>query len=146
MEPSIVVGCGAGFSADRLDPACALAESGRVGYLALECLGERTLAQGHRDRMLDPATGFNRYLEPRLRALLPICRRSGTRILTNMGAANPLAAAEKARGVARDLGIAGLKIAYVLGDEVTDTLSADTYLPEIGGTIGPFAVHGARSP
>jgi hypothetical protein len=136
MEPPIVVGCGAGFSADRLDPACALAESGRVGYLALECVGERTLAQGHRDRMLDPAAGFNRFLEPRLRALLPICRRSGTRILTNMGAANPVAAAEKARGVAREMGIAGLKIAYILGDEVTDSLSADTYLPEIGGTVG----------
>ncbi len=35
MEQPIVVGCGAGFSADRLDPACALAESGRVGYLVL---------------------------------------------------------------------------------------------------------------
>ena len=47
----LTIGCGAGFSADRLEPACALAESGRLRYLALECLGERTLAQGHVDRM-----------------------------------------------------------------------------------------------
>ncbi len=105
MPQPIVVGCGAGFSADRLDPACALAESGGIAYLVLECLGERTLAHGHRDRMADPAAGFNRYLEPRLRALLPICRLSGTRIITNMGAANPKAAAETARATARELGI-----------------------------------------
>jgi hypothetical protein len=121
MEPPIVVGCGAGFSADRLDPARALAESGRVGYLVLECVGERTFAQGHRNRMLDPAAGFNRYLDPQLRALLRICRRSGTRIIANTGAANPVVAAEKARGVAQDLGISGLQIAFILGDEVTDS-------------------------
>ncbi len=46
MQKPIVVGCGAGFSADRLDPACALAESGRIACLVLECLGERTLAHG----------------------------------------------------------------------------------------------------
>ncbi len=136
MQQAIVVGCGAGFSADRLDPACALAESGRIAYLALECVGERTLAHGHRDRMADPGAGFNRYLEPRLRALLPICRRSGTRIVTNMGAANPKAAAEAGRAVARDLGLTGLRIAYIEGDDVTDMLSQETLLPELGKTLG----------
>ncbi len=136
MQSPIVVGCGAGFSADRLDPACALAASGRVGTLALECLGERTLAHGHRDRMRDPAAGFNRYLEPRLRALLPICRRTGTRIVTNMGAANPRAAALASRAVARDLGLAGVRIAFIEGDDVSHRLPADTQLPEIGKTVG----------
>ncbi len=140
MQEPIVVGCGAGFSADRLDPACALAESGRVAYLGLECVGERTLAHGHRDRMLDPGAGFNRYLEPRLRALLPICRRSGTRIITNMGAANPAAAAEVARAVARELGITGLRIAYVEGDDVTAALSEDTLLPELGKTLAEVSL------
>ena len=46
MAQPIVVGCGAGFSADRLDPACALAQSGRIACLVLECLGERTPAIG----------------------------------------------------------------------------------------------------
>lgn len=140
MQQPCVVGCGAGFSADRLDPACALAASGRIDYLALECVGERTLAQGHRDRMLDPAAGFNRYLEPRLRALLPICRRTGTRIITNMGAANPEAAARRAREVARDLGIAGFRIAFILGDEVTDIIAAETELPELGATVGDLGL------
>ena len=140
IPQTIVVGCGAGFSADRLDPACALAESGRIACLVLECLGERTLAHGHRDRMADPAAGFNRYLVPRLRALLPICRRNGTRIITNMGAANPKAAAETARATARELGITGLGIAYIEGDDVTAMLSKDTVLPELGRTLGEVAL------
>lgn len=129
------MGCGAGFSSDRLDPAVALAESGRVAFLVFECVGERTLAFGHRDRMLNPKAGYNSLLVPRLRALLPACRRTGTRIVTNMGAANPRAAAEVAQTVARDLGISGLSIAYVEGDEVTDALPPDTPLPEIDSTI-----------
>ncbi len=121
MPQPIVVGCGAGFSADRLDPACALAASGRIACLVLECLGERTLAHGHRDRMADPAAGFNRYLEPRLRALLPICRLSGTRIITDMEAANPKAVAETARATARELG-------RTLGEVALDIVGANAYL------------------
>ncbi len=135
MAAVLGIGCGAGFSADRLDPACALAESGRVSYLVLECVGERTLAHGHRDRMLDPGAGYNSLLKPRMRALLPICRRRGTRIVTNMGSANPAAAAEAAVAVARELGLGGLRVAYVLGDDVAARLAPDWPLPETGGTI-----------
>ena len=104
-------------------------------FLVFECVGERTLAFGHRDRMLNPNAGYNSLLAPRLRALLPVCRQTGTRIVTNMGAANPKAAAEVAQKVARDLGIGKLKIAYVEGDEVTDALPPKTPLPEINSTV-----------
>jgi hypothetical protein len=136
MNKPIVIGCGAGFSADRLDPAVALAKSGRVEFLVFECVGERTLAFGHRDRMLNPNGGYNPLLAPRLRALLPVCQRAGTRIVTNMGAANPKAAAEAARDAARALGIKSVTIAYVEGDEVTALLPRDCALPEIQSTIG----------
>ena len=136
MHDPIVIGCGAGFSADRLDPAVDLAASGRVDFLVFECVGERTLAHGHRDRMLNPAAGYNSLLVPRLRALLPACRRTGTRIVTNMGAANPRAAAEAACRVARELGLAGLRIAFIEGDEVSAALTPDWPLPEIESTVG----------
>jgi hypothetical protein len=136
MSPSISIGCGAGFSADRLDPACALAESGRVSYLVFECVGERTLAHGHRDRMLNPEGGYNTLLKPRMRALLPICKRTGTRIVTNMGAANPKAAAQACIEVARELQLPGIKVALVMGDDITETISPDWQLPEVGKTIG----------
>jgi hypothetical protein len=112
------IGTGAGFSADRLDPAVDLARRGELDVMVLECLGERTVAFGHRDRMADPTRGYNAHLERRMRALLPACRAFGTAIITNMGAANPRAAASRTRDLARDLGLRGLKVACIEGDDV----------------------------
>ncbi len=124
------LGCGAGFSADRLDPACALARDGALDYLVFECLGERTLAFAHRDRMLDPRRGYNKQLAARMRAVLPLCRAAGTRIVTNMGAANPAAAAEVVVAVAHELGLGKLRVAVVEGDDVTALLGPDTPLAD----------------
>ncbi|MEM7406746.1 MAG: acyclic terpene utilization AtuA family protein [Pseudomonadota bacterium] len=124
------VGTGAGFSSDRLDPAVELASRGELDYLVFECIGERTLAFGHRDRMANPDRGYNPLLERRLRAVMPHCRRAGTRIVTNMGVANPRAAAEVAVRVARETGWQGCRVATVLGDEVTGLMSPDTELLE----------------
>ena len=122
------IGCGAGFSSDRLEPAVDLAERGKLDYLVFECVGERTLAFGHRDRKLDPSKGYNPQLAQRMRAVLKPARANGTRIVTNMGVANVAAAGEVVVGVARELGIKGLKVACVEGDEVTHLMTDDTPL------------------
>ncbi len=129
------IGCGAGFSSDRLGPAVDLLAEGRLDWLVLECIGERTMAFGHRDRRRDPSAGYNPRLAARMRALLPLCRRHGTRLLSDMGVANPAAAAERTIAIARDLGLAGLTVAWLEGDEVTDIVDRDTPLLE-GGTVG----------
>ena len=128
------IGCGAGFSADRLEPALALAEHGQLNFIVFECIGERTLAFGQRDRRRDPSAGYNALLKQRMRAVLPVCAKSGTRIMTNMGVANPRAAAEATIPIARELGLTGLRVAYVEGDDVAALLPPDTGLWE-GGTI-----------
>jgi hypothetical protein len=51
-------------------------------------------------------------------AVLPLCAEKKIRIVTNMGAANPLAAAERTRQIARRLGLTGLRIAAVTGDDI----------------------------
>ena len=129
------IGCGAGFSSDRLDPAVDLARRGRLDVLVFECIGERTLAFGHRDMRDDPARGYNPLLERRMRAILPLTHPAGTRVVTNMGVANPTAAAERTVEVARELGLNGLVVAALTGDDVSDALGPDTPLWE-GMTIG----------
>ena len=124
------IGTGAGFSSDRLDPAIDLVKRGQLDTIVFECVGERTLAFGHRDRQADPAAGYNRLLEARLRAMLPLCRAHGTRLITNMGVANPQGAAEVALRVARDLDLTGLRIAVVTGDDVLGHITSDTHLAE----------------
>ena len=88
---------GAGFSSDRLDPALDLVLRGELDFIVFECVGERTLAFGHRDRLNDADAGYNPWLERRLRAVAKECRARGTRIITNMGVANPSAAARRIR-------------------------------------------------
>lgn len=41
---TIRLGCGAGFSGDRIEPAIELREQGKLHYLVFECLAERTIA------------------------------------------------------------------------------------------------------
>jgi hypothetical protein len=111
------IGAGAGYSGDRIDPAVALAESGRIDALVFECLAERTIALAQLRRSRDPAQGYDPLLEARLRAVLPACVRKGVTIVTNMGAANPLAAGATVLRVARELGLPA-RVAVVTGDDV----------------------------
>ncbi|MGH1478147.1 MAG: acyclic terpene utilization AtuA family protein [Geminicoccales bacterium] len=126
MAKPFRLGTGAGFSADRLDPAVELVRHGSLDAIVFECIGERTLAFGHRDRLANPDAGYNPLLERRLRAVLPLCFRNGTKLITNMGVANPNAALDKAVDIARDLGLHGCKIAAIGGDDVTALIEPDT--------------------
>jgi len=65
--------------------------------------------------------------------------RNGVRIISNMGAANPLAAARKTASVARELGLRGLKIAAVSGDDVLDVVRQGTYrFEESGDSVADY--------
>jgi len=133
---TVRVGAGAGYSGDRIEPAVELVERGELDYLVFECLAERTIALAQAARRADPAGGFDRLLVERLRAVLPAARERGVRIVTNMGAANPLAAAAKAAEVARELGLHGLRIAAVTGDDVLGAIAgSDRPLMDGEGTV-----------
>jgi hypothetical protein len=128
----IKIGSGAGYSGDRIEPAVELAEKGDIDYLIFECLAERTIAIAQRARMKDPGAGYDPLLADRMRAVLGLCSEKGIRIITNMGAANPLAAAAKVREIAQSMNLHGLKVAAVLGDDVLDTLRNGDYIDDTG--------------
>jgi Acyclic terpene utilisation family protein AtuA len=112
------IGSGAGFADDRIEPATELAERGGLDYLVFECLAERTVALAQLDKLRHPAAGYNEWLADRMAAVLAPCVRQGITIITNMGAANPMAAARAVAEVARGQGIGGLRVAAVTGDDV----------------------------
>ncbi|HWZ39166.1 MAG TPA: acyclic terpene utilization AtuA family protein [Bradyrhizobium sp.] len=131
---TIRIGSGAGYSGDRIEPAVELAEKGEINYLVFECLGERTVALAQQARMKNPEAGYDPLLEERMRAVLPLCAAKG--IKTNMGAANPEAAAKKTAEIARSLGLSKLRIAAVVGDDVLDACKAGDFpIMEFDGTI-----------
>jgi len=133
---TIRIGCGAGYSGDRIEPAVELAEKGGIRYLVFECLAERTIAIAQQAKMKDPGAGYDALLAARMEACLPSCRRNGVRIITNMGAANPAAGARRIGDVAKRLGIKGLKIAAVTGDDVLElTRQHDPVILETGRRV-----------
>ena len=120
------IGAGAGYSGDRIEPAVELAQHGALDYLIFECLAERTIAIAQQAKRKNPQLGYDPLLEARMQAVLPIAVRNGVRMISNMGAANPHAAARKTAQIAQSLGLSGLKIAAVSGDDVLDfVLSGD---------------------
>jgi hypothetical protein len=133
---TIRIGSGAGYSGDRIEPAVELAEKGDIQYLVFECLGERTVALAQQARMKNPEGGYDPLLEERMRAVLPLCASKGIKIVTNMGAANPEAAARRTAEIARSLGLSSLKIAAIVGDDVLDACKdGDLPIMEFDGTI-----------
>lgn len=136
------IGAGASYAGDRIEPATDLAARGKLDYLVYETLAERTVALANASRIKDSEKGYNELLERRFMAALPHCRANGTRVVTNMGAANPIGALRKTAEVIRKLGLGPMKVAAVLGDDVLDYCirNADTLLiMETGALLSSLA-------
>ena len=120
---AIRVAGGQGFYGDTPAAVDALLAEG-VDYLCLEALAELTLAILQKDRQRDERRGFTRDLPAYLARALPYVADGRTKIVTNAGGINPAAAAHAAIDTARSMGIAGINIATVLGDDLLVRLDA----------------------
>src|SRR6202161_1171412 len=131
------VGSGAGTSDDRMVPALELAERGDIDYLVFECLAERTVSRENLSRSKDPEQGYAPSLHARLRMVLPACIEKKIRLVSKMGAANPVGGARAARKEAADLGLGDVAVAVVLGDDVSSLVKhkGDLRLIENGGRL-----------
>jgi hypothetical protein len=119
---TVLVGCGAGFSGDRLDAPAPVVRSliaaGRPAAIMFETLGERTLALAQLARLENPERGYEPLLERLLAPILAACLDHRIAILGNFGAANPPAAARTILALGRRLGCRPLKVAVVGGDDI----------------------------
>lgn len=118
----IRIASGAGYAGDRIEPAIDVMKNGNIDYIAFECLAERTIAIAQAEKLKNPDKGYNNLLEDRFNEILPICKEKNIKIITNMGAANPIAAIKKIKEIALNKNIKGLKLAAVIGDDISDKL------------------------
>ena len=121
LTVAVVVAGGQGFYGDTPTAVDALLAEG-VDYLCLEALAELTLAILQKDRQRDESRGYTRDLPAYLARALPFVADGRTKIITNAGGINPAAAAHAAIETARQLGVTGITIATVLGDDVLTRL------------------------
>ncbi len=151
MSKAFRIGSGAGFSGDRLEPAGVLVERGAIDFLALECLGERTIALAQLRRRRNAALGYDPLLERRMDRLLPLLKSHGVRLISNFGAANPLAAADAILAIARRQKLS-IRVAVVTGDDVLSsiepgmpTLESGTSIDACGELVSANAYLGVES-
>ena len=131
------IGAGAGFAGDRLEPAVILAERGALQYLGLECLAERTIALAQLRKLKEPAEGYDVLLARRMELLLPVIKQKGVRLITNMGAANPVAAADLIVEIAKRRKLA-IKVAAVTGDDVLKLMRPADRVLETGAPLATY--------
>lgn len=118
------IGSAQGFYGDDVTRALPMIEGGHVDVVCFEALSELTLAILQKDRLANPERGYTFDLNIIARQVLPAAFARKIPLITSGGGLNPLAAAEMVREAAAQIGLSGLKIAAVTGDDVLDPLSA----------------------
>ena len=118
---TVRIGGGQGFYGDTPRAVQGLLDDG-IDYLCLEALAELTLAILQKDRQKDETRGYTRDLPLYLGAALPAVAAGRTKVITNAGGINPAAATRAAIDTARSLGVTGIRIATVLGDDLMPRL------------------------
>ena len=119
---SIRIASGSAFWGDMLDPAVEVAEKGGVNYIGFDHLAELTLAIMQRIKAKDSNKGYIEDIIPWTKKLLPITSKTGIKMITNAGGANPEAAGNEVLKIAQELGLTGMKVGIVAGDNIVDRL------------------------
>lgn len=136
---SLLIGCAAGFSGDRVDAAGPVVDTliarGGPAFLIFETLAERTLALAQLRRRADPGAGFEPLLDDMLRPVLARCLQHNIRIISNFGAANPMGAARHIQAMARELGLAAPRIAVVEGDDLSEERHRELLRTQLGSAM-----------
>jgi hypothetical protein len=118
---------------------------GGPAFLIFETLAERTLALAQLRRRADPQAGFEPLLDELLRPVLARCLAHNIRIVSNFGAANPLAAARHIRGMALELGLDAPRIAVVGGDDLSGPAQRDLLRAQLGAAIDGIRIVSANA-
>jgi hypothetical protein len=117
------IGSAQGFYGDDVTKALPMILGGHVDVVCFEALAELTLAILQKDRLADPKRGYTFDLRVIAGQILPEAFKRKIPLITNGGGLNPLGAAEMVRETAARLGLTGLKIAAVTGDDLLPRLA-----------------------
>jgi hypothetical protein len=115
---TVRVANGQGFWGDSVDAPIHLLEGGPIDYLGMDYLAEVTLSIMMRQKLRNPAAGYATDFLDFVRRALPMLVEKGVKVVTNAGGLNPRACRAKVFEIARELGISGLAIGVVEGDDL----------------------------
>lgn len=119
---TIRIGNGQGFWGDNVDAPVELLRGGPIDYIGMDYLAEVTLSIMMRQKLKDPRQGYATDFIGFIRRVLREAKERNVRILANAGGLNPRACREKIFEVARELGVTGLRVGVVEGDDIFSRL------------------------
>jgi hypothetical protein len=122
LKSSIRIASGQGFWGDLPSAPVEQVRRGTIDYLMMDYLAEVTMSIMQKQKMKNPEHGYARDFVDVFREILPDISKKGIKILTNAGGVNPEACKDALLDAASKLGISGLKIAVVDGDDILGRL------------------------
>jgi hypothetical protein len=121
---TIRIGNGQGFWGDNVDAPVELLRGGPIDYIGMDYLAEVTLSIMMRQKLKDPRLGYATDFIGFVRRVLPEALERNVRILSNAGGLNPRACRARILEVARELGLTGLRVGVVEGDDLLPRLKS----------------------
>ncbi len=109
---------GQGFWGDSIDAPIKLIDGGPLHYITLDYLAEVTMSIMQRQKLRDPQKGYATDFVDLMRETLPRLVEKNIKVIASAGGVNPKACREAVLEVARKLGLKGVKIGIVEGDDI----------------------------
>lgn len=118
----IRIASGQGFWGDWREAPVRQVEGGPIDYLTLDYLAEVTMSIMQKQKSRDPKLGYATDWVSLMDRILPQCVQRNIKVITNAGGVNPQSCADAVISVARKLGLAGVKVGIVAGDDILDRI------------------------
>lgn len=124
MRDKVLVGYGQGFWGDSILGPVRLVREGPLDYLALDYLAEVTMSIMQKQKGRNPRAGYATDFVAMLERTLPAIADKGIKVVANAGGVNPGACLEAVLTLARKLGLQGLRVGIIEGDDILAALPA----------------------
>jgi hypothetical protein len=121
-DKTVLIANGQGFWGDSQLGPLRLVEEGPLDYLTLDYLAEVTMSILQKQKQRKPEAGYATDFVQMLGKILPTCKEKGIKVIANAGGVNPKACQQAIKAVIKDLGLTGIKVGIVEGDDILDQL------------------------
>lgn len=119
----ILIANGQGFWGDSILGPVRLVREGPLHYLTLDYLAEVTMSIMQKLKSRNPEAGYATDFIEMLSRILPTCKEKGIKIIASAGGVNSAVCMRATGEVIKKLGLSGIKVATVTGDDILSRLT-----------------------
>jgi len=121
-EKMVRVANAQGFWGDSILAPIRLVNEGPIDYITFDYLAEITMSIMQKQRARNPEHGYALDFIRMLERILPTCKEKGIKVIANAGGVNATACAQATKELITRLGLTGMKVGIVEGDDILERL------------------------